>query len=158
MDTILLFFMLLTYSFVGLYCFYLYDHNNSLSNIIYNDTNILIGMGIMSGITILYEMDRKSTTSIIAIFILIISILCVLMIEESNTYHIIAAIMAFMSICLFMYNEKYDSKTLNCMFYSQIVISLYLIYRYLNNKNIIYTEIILLLNFAIYYIYLHKIS
>jgi hypothetical protein len=127
----------------------------SVSNIIYNDMNIMIGMMIMGLITILYETDREHIMSKWCILFLLISIFMVLVTNEESSTHIMFAIIAFGSIFLFMYNERSGSITLNYLFYFQVLFSLYLIYMYIKNFNILCPEVLILLNFALYYIYLH---
>jgi hypothetical protein len=155
MNTFYLFLMCIVYLIVIIYTLNCYNNNISLSNIICNDNNIIIGMLIMSFITILYENDRKNNMSKWYILFLLISIFIVLTVNEESIIHIIFAIIAFSSIFLFMYNERSDSKTLKYQYYIQILFSLYLIYMYIKDSNILYSEILILFNFAIYYIYLH---
>lgn len=154
----LLFLMLLSYSMPILYVYHNYSNNKSVSNIICSDKCqkvILLGMIIMGYFTILYEMNRGNTISLLLITLILVGIYGVIMIKEDEKIHYIYASLVFLSIIGFMINHCLIT---NCNFlylllYIQVILLLITLVKI--KTDIFYTEAFLIVNFAIYYIYLH---
>ena len=156
----LLFLMLISYSIPIIYVYLNYKKNNSISNILSNKNinhKIFFFMILMGFFSILYEIERKDKISLLMISILLIGIYGILKINENNKIHYIYAILIFISILGFMINhcKKQKSNILNFLLFLQIFIleTTIIDFRY----NIFYNEVFYVLNFAIYYLYLHFI-
>jgi hypothetical protein len=153
---ILLLLMITSYMIPIVYVYCKYNGNKSISNIICQEDCIFISMIIMGIFTIFYETQRNDITSLILIILLLLGIYGVILINENRNTHYLFASIVFISIIGFMINHynKIDSKFLCYILYIQIIL---MIITCINlKKNILYCEILLLLNFAIYYIYLHQ--
>jgi hypothetical protein len=161
MSNILLSLMLLSYSIPIIYVYYNYSNNTSVSSIICKDECqkvILFSMILMGYFTILYEINRGCSISIIFISLVLIGIYGVILIKEDEKIHYLFATIVFLSILGFMINHCIITSCdfLYFLLYIQIML---LIITLLNIKtNIFYAEVFLIVNFAIYYIYLHYIS
>jgi hypothetical protein len=158
----LLFLMLSFYLFPIIYVYMYYDDNPSISNIISNDDSkyiILFFMILMGITTILYEYKRNDIYSIIIISILLISIYILIYFTEEHILHYIFASIAFISILLFMIRHCHRECNQNCyilyiLLYIQVLLLLLLI---TNKDNTIFIyETLYLLNFAIFYFYIHN--
>jgi len=115
---------------------------------------LLMGIG-----TLLYEFERNDTYSQIAISILLIGIYGLIYVNEKNKIHYIFAGLAFMSILFFMIRHCYAIGCNSILLSSLILEILVLLIILTNiNENIFYGEIVYILNFAFYYLYLHFIE
>ena len=140
-----------------------FNNNYSISEIITNDNikyNIFFWAILMGSFTILYEFSRNYTSLIIILFLLL-GIIGVVFTKEEHIifcYHTFFAIIAFLSINIFMICHAYhkSDSILYCFFLIQILL---LILTLKNIKiQIFFYECMLLLNFFIFYIYLHFIE
>ena len=115
-------------------------------------------MILMGTATILYEYKRDDVYSLAIISILLFSIYILLYFPEGHILHYIFASIAFISILLFMirhcnrecYQECY---ILHILLNIQMLLLLLLIINI--DDNIFLYESIYLLNFAIFYFYIH---
>jgi len=161
-KNVLLSFMILCYLLPILFVFYNYNCNNSLSNIIC-DANckqyILFFMFLMGIGTLLYEIERNDIYSQIIIGILLIGIYGLIYVNETYTIHYIFAYIVFIAILFFMIRHCYLTDC-NIILLSSLCFGiLSLFYVIINmNENIFYGEIVYILNFAFFYIYLHFIQ
>lgn len=158
----LLTFMLLCYLIPILIVSYNYNSNNSVSNIICDETRkhyILFFMFLMGVGTLLYELERNDKYSQIIICLLLIGIYGVVYINEAHITHYFFASVVFIAILFFMIRHCYLT-TCNIILMSSLyleILTLFLIVININD-NIFYGEIIYILNFAFYYLYLHFIQ
>jgi hypothetical protein len=161
MSNFLLFLMLLSYSIPIFYVYYNYSNNTSVSNIICQDNCqkiILLGMLLMGYFSILYEINRGGGLSLLLIILILIGIYGVILIKEDKKIHYMFAAIVFLSIIGFMINHCIIT---NCNFlYLLLYIQIILLFITILNieTNIFYSELLLIVNFAIYYLYLHYIS
>ena len=144
------------------YVYFTYNSNTSVSNIICNDDckhYILFFMLLMGIGTLLYEFERNDTYSKIAIGILLIGIYGLIYVNETNTMHYIFASLAFMAILFFMIRHCYVIGC-NSILLSSLILEILVLFIILSNinENIFYGEIVYILNFAFYYLYLHFIE
>jgi len=156
---ILLCLMIICYLLPIGYVYYNYNSNKSVSNIICDDTckyYILFFMGLMGIVTLLYELERDDIYSQILISILLIGIYGLISINETNAGHYVFASLVFISILLFMARHCYLSEY-NIILLSSILIALIALCMIIVNMNhdIFYGEIMYILNFAFFYLYLH---
>jgi hypothetical protein len=158
-DYILLF-MIFSYLMpIILICNY-YNSNSSISNIICNENNkniILCYMVLMGGGSILYELERGDKISIFLIFLMLIGIYGLICINENNIVHYIFALLVFFTIISFMIRHYYNNNVLFISLLLEIIMLLIIINNISINKNIFFSEVIYILNFAFYYLYLHFI-
>lgn len=151
--------MILCYSMPIFLVYTNFNDELTISSIICskNNNDIKFYMFMMGIFTILYEIKRNNILSLCYIIILLIGIFGVLQYDESNNLHIIFSLVVFLSILAFMqnFNSIYNNYITNLLYYIQIIIGLLLIVFY--NFNIFYLEVFALLNFAIFYFYLHFI-
>ena len=162
---LLLFLMSVFYIMPIAYVYINYDNNHSISSIISQDNSkyiILFFMILMGAATILYEYKRNDIYSLIIISILLISIYVLLYFSEGHILHYIFASIAFISILLFMLRHCNRECNLNCyilhlLLLIQILLLLLLLSLIINKKDSIFLyESIYLLNFAIFYFYIHR--
>jgi hypothetical protein len=161
-KNVLLMFMILCYLLPIYYVYYNYNSNNSVSNIICN-TNckyfILFFMFLMGIGTLLYELERNDRYSIVLICLLLIGIYGLICVDETHIIHYIFAFIVFTAILFFMIRHcflvKCNTILLSSLFL-EIVMLLFIIANI--NENIFYSEVIYILNFAFYYLYLHFIQ
>lgn len=160
----LLIFMIICYIIPVFYVYKCYNDNNSLSNIICNEktrnTNLFF-MGLMGIATILYEIERNDIISTILISCLLLCIYGLLLYNEKTKIHYIFAIGGFINIFVFMSRHFY-------LTYYNIVLGLLLslcfglltsiIIKLNGNNNIFYNEVLYILIFAVYYMYLHYLT
>ena len=158
-KNILLICIILSYS-IPLYNIYQKSFNKiSVSNIICDENcqkNILIFMIIMCFFSILYEIKRSDYRSLLIIILLFIGMFGTVYINEKNNYHYLFATIVFLSIFTFMIYHYYKTKS-NILFYLlyiQIILLISTII-YFYKKAFFYIEVLYLLNFGIYYLYLH---
>lgn len=154
----LLLFMIGCYIIPISYVYYQYNSNPSVSSIICDDNCkhvILFYMFLMGGGTLLYEIERHDTWSIIIISILLFGIYGLTCINETSTIHYIFATIVFIAILSFMVRH-YCLTNCNILLLSlsiEIALALFVIINIY--ENIFYGEVLYILNFAFYYIYLH---
>ena len=138
-----------------------YNSNNSVSSIICKDECrkiILFFMLLMGGGTLLYEIERDDTISIFLILLLLIGIYGLICINENNIIHYIFAFSVFITILLFMIRHCYNTNCNLLLTSSFLLEVLALIFIIANiEKNIFFGEILYILNFAFFYLYLHFI-
>jgi len=157
----LLFFMLLFYTFPIILVCKNYKRNNSISNIICDEKckiYILFFMFLMGISTVLYELKRNDIQSTIFIFTIVICIAFLIIFDESYTIHFFFAGTVFLSIILFMIHHVL--LTSNKILLLSLILAIILLFVIMFNINvdIFYTEVIYILNFAFYYLYLHFIT
>jgi hypothetical protein len=155
----ILLFMLSLYILLVCYIYYNYNCNSCVSNIICNDNckYIILTFIILIGIgSICYEIERKDTISLCLIILLVLSIIGLIVINEENMVHYVFASIVFIIILLFMLRhillQKYN-KILLLSFITNIIIFVYLLINIYNN--IFCAEVFYILNFALFYLYLH---
>ena len=153
--------MIICYLLPILFVYYSYNSNNSVSNIICNSNcknYILFFMFLMGIGTLLYELERNDTYSQIIISVLLIGIYGLICINETNRIHYIFAFLVFIAILFFMIRHCYLSYC-NTILLSSVILEIFvLLFIIINiNENIFYGEILYILNFAFYYLYLHFI-
>ena len=157
-KNILLGFMIMVYLIPIIYIYYYYNQNKSVSNIICDSKcrkNILFFMVIMGLLAILYEIERNDNISLILIITILIGIYGVIFINEKKKTHYLFATIVFLSIIGFMIRNCYR---IRCNFlYLLLFIQIILLFTTIINikGNIFYSEVFFILNFALYYLYLH---
>ncbi len=150
------------YVFPILMVIYQYQSNSSVSNIICDEAcknSILFFMGLMGVGTLLYEWERNDTYSQLFIFILLVGLYGLISINESNSLHYVFAFFVFTAILCFMIRHCYLTTcdtVLSASLFVQILVLLFILSNM--NESIFYPEVIYILNFAFYYLYLHAIS
>lgn len=163
-KNLLLLFMVICYVLPIYYVLNNYNSNNSVSNIICDDNDkyyILFFMFLMGIGTVLYEFERNDIYSQIFIYLLLISIYGLIYINENYTIHYIFAFIVFITILFFMIRHYYLTSCniiLSLSLFFEIFLFLYIIINICYSENIFYGEIIYILNFAFYYLYLHFID
>jgi hypothetical protein len=160
-KNVLLFCMIICYLLPIYYVYNNYYLNNSLSNIICNNNckyYILFFMFLMSIPTLLYEIERNDKCSIFLISILLLGIYGLILIDETNIIHYMFASIVFIVILTFMIRHYYITN--NIILFVSLILQLFLLLLVIINinKNIFYGEILYILNFAFYYLYLHCIQ
>jgi len=118
-------------------------------------------MFIMAGFTVLYEYQRQRW-SLAAIIVLLCGIFGVIFIPEQNHTHYIFAGAAFFAIVGFMightfhHNKIIDTHdNLRMLLYAQILFMVITVIGVIQDTAIFAIEALFLLNFAIFYLYLH---
>ncbi len=162
--------MIFSYSIPIIYlCYYYSKNKGSISSVISQEEckkSILVGMILMGIFTILYELNRGDKISTIFIILLLIGIYGVILVKEDiylGYIHYIFAGIVFVSIIGFMINHCYiysnnsHCNFLNLLLYIQICVLVILLSSLYKNMNIFFCEAILIINFAVYYLYLHFI-
>lgn len=152
----ILLFMILAYLIPISYVFFTYDHaNHSVSQIICSESCqriILYSMGVMGWFTLWYEYERGDLISF-GYITLLLGIYGLLWMDESHTIHYLFATCVFVSILGFMYHHWNRGRIFTGLFLLQFVTSIMLLY-YMND-DIFFPEVILIANFAVYYLCLH---
>ena len=164
-SNLLLIAMIISYiipiSFVS---FYYKTNNHSISSILSNpaiNKTIFCMMIIMGIFTILYELNRNDYTSVAMVCSLLIGIYGILSIDESNLSHYAFASIIFISIIGFMIHHCLCTNCNYLYTFLLIEISLFiLLIKTLLEKSpyFLHIEACLIINFAIYYIYLHYLN
>lgn len=161
-KNVLLSIMLGCYLLPIYYVYYYYDANCSVSNIICNNDRkhhilwFMIAMGIG---TVLYEVERNDNYSLLLISILLIGIYGLIMVNETNTIHYVFASVVFIAILCFMIRQCILTDCDIVLSSSLLLEAVMLVYIITHmSEDIFYGEIIYILNFAFYYIYLHFIQ
>lgn len=119
----------------------------------------------MAGFTLAYEYQRcvtqNSRWSLFAIIALLIGIFGVIFIPEHDSTHYIFAATAFFAIVGFMVGHTYyggDTDTadiLRILLYAQFLFMVVTVIGVIQDAPIFATEVLFLLNFAVFYLYLH---
>ena len=114
----------------------------------------LMGVG-----TLLYELERNDKYSQIIICLLLIGIYGVIYINETRIIHYYFAFVVFFAILFFMIRHCYLTSC-NIILTSSLYLEILTLFFIVINidDNIIYGEIIYILNFAFFYLYLHFIQ
>ena len=157
-KNVLLSFMIGCYVFPILMVIYQYQSNPSVSNIICDETcknAILFFMGLMGVGTLLYEWERNDRYSQVCICVLLIGLYGLICVNESNSIHYVFAFLVFTAILCFMIRHYYitGNMVLAASLLVQILVLLFVVSNM--NETIFYPEVIYILNFAFYYLYLH---
>jgi len=157
----LLAFMILCYLLPIIFVYYNYNSNNSVSNIICDNNckyYILFFMFLMGIGTLLYELERNDKYSQIIIYVLLIGIYGLIYVNEMHIIHYYFASLVFIAILLFMIRHCYLTNCNVVLITSLFLEIITLFYILININNIFFGEIIYILNFAFYYLYLHFIQ
>jgi signal transduction histidine kinase len=145
------------------YCYAIYNvhhhftqSDDSISSILKDETCnecIFNTMTVMCMIAFIYENMRKDSISTVFISCLIIGIYGVILFDFTTTMHYYFSFIVFISILLFMLYHSFITKSLFLfvLFVFEIIVSILTLF----HSEILYYEIYLLANFAIFYIYLH---
>ena len=163
--------MILSYSIPISYIYRNYTNKNqSISSVIGSDECqrfILVGMIIMGTFTVLYELNRQlvfsgliSMISMISMICLLVGIYGVILVKEDRNIHYVFAVFVFISIIAFMGMHcwcNFCDNFLNFSLYVQILFLGVLACSMVKDMNIFFCESFLIINFAIYYLYLHII-
>lgn len=158
----LLTFMILCYLIPIIIVCYNYTSNNSVSSIICHENRkhyIFIFIFLMGVGTTLYELERNDKYSQIIIYLLLIGIYGVILINETHIIHYYFTFVVFIAILFFMIRHCYI-KNCNTILMSSLYLEILILFLIIINinGNIFYGEIIYILNFAFYYLYLHFIQ
>jgi hypothetical protein len=114
----------------------------------------LMGIG-----TLLYEFERDDKYSQISIIVLLIGLYVLICVNETYTIHYLFAFLVFTAILFFMIRQYYLTDCNTVLLTSLVLEILTLFFIIINiNKNIYYGEIVYILNFAFFYLYLHFIQ
>lgn len=103
----------------------------------------------------MYEYQRKDKYSLIYIITLLIGIYGVLFYNEGYSIHYLFAFIVFISITIFMFHHciKSCDKILYILSFMQFILLCITIW-YIDS-DILLSETLFIINFAVYYIYLH---
>ena len=118
-------------------------------------------MLLMAVFTLAYEYQRCVTQhtrwSLFAIIALLIGIFGVIFIPEHDSTHYIFAATAFFAIIGFMVGHTYygTADTLRILLYAQFLFMVVTVIGVIQDVPIFATEVLFLLNFAVFYLYLH---
>jgi hypothetical protein len=127
-------------------------------------------MFVMAVFTVLYEHQRcvmymnSSWWSLSVIVILLLGIFGVIFVPETNPVHYIFAAAAFFAIIGFMtWHTYYESSSgpdsisdnLRILLYAQILFMVITVIGVLQDAPIFATEVMFLMNFAVFYLYIH---
>lgn len=157
-----LLFMLLVYFIPIAFVYYKYNSNSSVSNVICDKEckyHILFFMVLMGFGALLYELERDDTYSILFISILLFGLYGLLFMNESYTIHYFFAFCVFFAILFFMARHCYLTNYNKILSLSLLLETITLLFIVLNiSGNIFISEIVYIVNFAFYYLYLHFIQ
>ncbi len=151
----ILLFMLIAYAIPISYVYMMGNHE-SVSQIICSDScqhMIMLSMLVMGWFTLWYEWERNDQTSLIYIALLLVGIYGLLMMDESHTIHYVFATCVFISILGFMFHHRRRNLVLTILVGFQLFLTGLLLYHI--NDDIFLPEILLIGNFAVYYLCLH---
>jgi len=122
-------------------------------------------MLLMAGFTIAYEYQRcmcnldSSLWSLIAIIILLIGIFGVILISEDNPIHYIFAAAVFFAMLAFMTGHTYYVSSVTnghlILYYAQLLFMTITVIGLFQGTSIFIAEALFILNFAVFYVYLH---
>ena len=159
---LLLLFILICYIFSMILLINKYKYNKNISSIICHDNNkhiFILLLFIATIAIIIYELKRKDLYSKILIFTLIIFLFLLIYCNENTILHQLFAFSIFILILLFMFRNLFLTKCNIILLISlllEIILLLFLIIDFY--QNIFYFECLYILNFALYYLYLHFIE
>jgi hypothetical protein len=106
--------------------------------------------------TLFYELERNDLYSLSIISFLLVGIYGLICINESNNIHYFFAFIVFINILLFMIWHYYLSGSDNILLLSLVLEFFLLSFIGMQmNKNIFYGEVLYIVNFAFFYLYLH---
>lgn len=131
----------------------------SISNIVCSEscqTLILLSMFVMGWFTLWYEWERNDFVSFRYMIFLLAGIYGLLSMDESYWIHYVFATCVFLSMIGFMYHHRRHGTILTVLFVFQLFISGVLLYHM--NADIFLPELLLIGNFALYYLCLHFIE
>jgi len=156
----LLLMMLLSYSVPIAYICYYYSskENNSVSSVIGSEQcqqYILVGMIIMGVFTVLYELNRGCNLSLCFILVILVGIYGVILVKENENVHYLFASLVFIGIICFMGRNCINCDFLKLLLYLQMVLSIFLVVCFKRNVEIFFFEVLLIVNFAVFYLFLH---
>jgi len=165
-SNFLLLMMLLSYCIpIGyVYSNYHPEENNSVSSVIGSkqcQLYILVGMILMGIFTVLYELKRGCKLSLCSILVVLVGIYGVILIKENEKMHYVFGSLVFVGIICFMTIHCKDSKDskdidfLRLSLYLQFVFSIFLLVCFKKNIDIFFCEVLLIINFAVFYLFLH---
>lgn len=139
-----------------------YSYNPSVSNIITDNTckpYILLFMFFMGTCSLLYEGERNDIYCVWILGTLLLGLYGVIYIKEKYIEHFVFACIVFLSILGFMARQCYLHSTSSILFISFLVnLGILGILSINVHKNIFYSEVAYILNFAWFYVYLHVID
>jgi len=158
----LLLFMIVVYIIAIYYVYFHYCNSTSVSSIICNTKHkyiIFFLMSLIGGASILYEIERKDTTSIFCIILLVIFLLSLICIPEYNFVHYLFAGLLCAVILGFMIQQTL-LKNFPKILSASLCLEFLFLFVIIENirDNIFISEVLYILNFAFYYIYLHFIK
>ena len=132
---------------------------------------IALCMLTMAGFTVLYEIQRPrqhERWSLAAILVLLCGIFGVIFVPEQNPTHYLFAAAAFFSIIGFMVGHTFYGSTnsngdtsgsvvenLHILLYAQFLFTVITVFGVIQDAPIFIVETLFLLNFAVFYLYLH---
>ena len=115
----------------------------------------------MGFFTVLYEIERKDIVSFMSILLLLVGIYGVILIEETQPIHYVFASTAFISIMAFMF-RNISSNFLLALSILNFGLMLFLfgcILSIINDNTwFLISEVVFLVIFAIFYLFLHFFS
>ena len=161
MSNLLLFCMCICYCIPILYVYSNYNSNDCVSSIICNENIqyiILFSMLAMCIFTIQYELLRHNTHSLICMICLFIGIIGLVLYNTTTYLHYVFASIAFVSILAFM--MVHCCAIDNQILYSIASIEIWLVIwiMVIIQETIFYSEVVFLLLFALFYLYLHVLQ
>lgn len=150
--------MLIAYLIPIIYVYCQFADNPSICNIICNEKAkymIALSMVIMGAFTMLYERERKDTTSMIIVACLLIGIYGLIFTYGLFWTHFGFAALAFLSILGFMvhHTQKNGSNGLRILLLIAAYFAITTVAFF--NQNIFLTEALFIGTFAVYYLSLH---
>ena len=110
-------------------------------------------MAVMGWFTLWYEYERGDIISMKYISLLLVGLYGLLCLDESYTLHYLFATCVFASILGFMYHHWNRGRLFTGLFLLQFAVSIVMLY--CMNGDIFLPEVILIANFAVYYLCLH---
>ena len=125
---------------------------------------IALCMLTMAGFTVLYEIQRPGQSgrwSLAAILVLLCGIFGVIFVPEQNPTHYLFAAAAFFSIIGFMIGHTFYgtsgsvAENLRILLYVQFLFTVITVFGVIQDAPIFIVETLFLLNFAVFYLYLH---
>jgi hypothetical protein len=155
----LLSFMLFCFLITAYYIYINYNSNISVSNLICDPDykyTVFCFMCLLGAGTLWYEFERNDPFSIVCICILLVGLYGLIYVNETNRLHYIFASVVFLSILVFMMRHCYLTSG-NKILLSSLVLEIILLFFIIQHihQNIFYSEVLYILNFACYYLYLH---
>lgn len=125
---------------------------------------IALCMLTMAGFTVLYEIQRPGQSgrwSLAAILVLLCGIFGVIFVPEQNPTHYLFAAAAFFSVIGFMIGHTFYgnsgsvAENLRILLYVQFLFTVITVFGVIQDAPIFIVETLFLLNFAVFYLYLH---